>query len=325
MKIYNSILDLVGHTPLVEVHKAAEGSKAKVVVKLEMFNPLSSVKERIALNMVETAEREGKIKPGVTRLIEPTSGNTGIGLAMVAVCKGYKCTIIMPETMSVERRTLLLAVGAELILTPGKLGMNGSICKANEILAKDPNAVMLQQFDNPANPETHYKTTGPEIWEDTEGKVDIFVSAIGTGGTITGVARYLKEKNPNIKIIGLEPKESNVINGGKPGPHGIQGIGAGFIPKVLDQSLVDEVIEISTEDSLKMARKMAQEEGIMCGISSGCAVMGAKIVGSREENKGKIIVALCPDYGERYLSTPLYGEQAKRAKDFPVSELECNK
>lgn len=320
MNFYNNILEVVGNTPLVKLNKIVEGIDANILVKLEMFNPLASVKDRAALNMVENYEKEGKIKPGVTRLIEPTSGNTGIGLAMVSAVKGYKLTIIMPETMSLERRALILALGAELILTPGSKGMNGAVCKANDLVKSDPNAIIVGQFDNPANAEAHYKTTGPEIWKDTDGKIDYFISAIGTGGTVTGVGKYLKEKNPNIKIIGVEPTESNVLTGGTAHSHGIQGIGAGFIPKVLDRSVLDEVITISTPEALSTAKELVTKDGIMAGISSGCAVAAAKVIASRPENKGKMVVALCPDYGERYLSTPLFEEENKKAATYPVTE-----
>ncbi|MBQ6555109.1 MAG: cysteine synthase A [Firmicutes bacterium] len=309
--IKKSALELIGGTPILEVSRYSQSAGIKdatVLAKLEYLNPAGSVKDRIALAMIEDAEKKGVLKPGAT-IIEPTSGNTGIGLAAVAAAKGYKAILTLPETMSVERRNLLKAYGAELVLTEGKLGMKGAIAKANELNEQIEGSVILGQFSNPANPAIHKATTGPEIWEQTGGKVDIFIAGVGTGGTVTGVGEYLKEKNPNIKVIAVEPAASPVLSKGTPGAHKIQGIGAGFVPDVLNTKVYDEVITIENEDAFAEGKAFAVSEGILVGISSGAALKAAQILAQRPENKGKTIVALLPDSGDRYLSTPLFGDK----------------
>ena len=306
-KIAKNLNELIGNTPLLQLSNFASNKnlEANVIVKLESFNPAGCVKERIALSMVEAAEAAGILKPGV-EIIEPTSGNTGIGLAMVSAVKGYKLTLTMPETMSIERRNLLKALGANLVLTPGANGMKGAIARAIELHEENPASFIPQQFENAANPEVHYRTTGAEIWNDTDGKIDIFVGGVGTGGTVSGVGKYLKEKNPNVKIVAVEPADSPVLSGGAPGPHKIQGIGAGFIPKNYDSSVVDEVLQVSNDNAILTSRQLAQQEGLLVGISSGAAAYAATQLALLPENKGKNIVALLPDTGERYLSTLLY-------------------
>lgn len=306
-KIYKRITDLIGHTPLVELSKysAFRGLQTPVIAKVESFNPGGSIKDRIGLAMIEDAEKKGLLKPGAT-IIEPTSGNTGVGLALASAVKGYKLILTMPETMSVERRNLVKAYGAQVKLTNGRDGMPGAIKAANELKETIPGSIILGQFDNPANPQKHYDTTGPEIWEDTDGKIDIFVAGVGTGGTISGIGKYLKEKNPEIQIIAVEPSTSPVLNGGKSGPHKIQGIGAGFIPKTYNAAYVDQVFDVDNDAAILAGRQLAQQEGLLVGISSGAAAFAATEIAKRPEDKGKNIVALLPDTGERYLSTVLY-------------------
>ncbi|MBZ9909908.1 cysteine synthase A [Mesorhizobium sp. BR115XR7A] len=307
-RIYDSITDTIGDTPLVRLDKFAKekGIVANLVAKLEFFNPIASVKDRIGVAMIEALEAAGKIAPGKTTLIEPTSGNTGIALAFAAAAKGYKLILTMPETMSVERRKMLALLGAELVLTEGPKGMKGAIAKADELAATIPNAIIPQQFENPANPEIHRKTTAEEIWNDTQGGIDIFIAGIGTGGTITGVGQVLKKRKPALHVVAVEPDASPVLSGGQPGPHKIQGIGAGFAPKILDTTVYDEIVKVSNEDSVANARLIARLEGVPVGISSGAALQAAIVVGSRPENKGKTLVVVIPDFAERYLSTILF-------------------
>lgn len=307
MNIKNSLTELIGHTPLLALHRWAKQQQlvAEIVAKVEYFNPGGSVKDRVALSMITDAEEKGLLKPGAL-IIEPTSGNTGVGLAWVASVKGYRLILTMPETMSLERRNLLKALGAELVLTPGSEGMGGAIRKAQEIQTATPGSLILQQFENPANPLAHERTTAEEIWQDTDGKIDIFVAAVGTGGTLTGTARGLKKKNPNIRIVAVEPAGSPVLSGGKAGPHKIQGIGAGFIPKILDTSLIDQIIPVTDEDAMRTSRELSATEGLLVGISSGAATFAAREIAKDEANQGKRIVVLLPDTGERYLSTELF-------------------
>ena len=311
-KIAQKLTDLIGNTPLLALNRYSReaGLASPIVAKLEYFNPLGSVKDRIALAMIEAAEAEGKIKPG-TLIIEPTSGNTGVGLAFVAASRGYKLILTMPETMSVERRNLLKALGAELVLTPGTEGMKGAIKKAEELAQTNANSFIPQQFQNPANPEIHRKTTAEEIWRDTDGKVDIFVAGVGTGGTVTGVGEVLKKYKPSVKIIAVEPEASPVLSGEQPGPHKLQGIGAGFVPDIFNRTIVDEIIQVGNDDAFATARALSKTEGLLVGISSGAAAWAASQVAKRPENAGKVIVVLLPDTGERYLSTPLFTEPAE--------------
>lgn len=306
-KIASKLTDLIGNTPLLQVNSymKSKGLEANLIAKLEYFNPLGSVKDRIALAMIEAAEAEGKIEPGAL-IVEPTSGNTGVGLAFVAAVKGYKLILTMPETMSLERRNLLKALGAELVLTPGADGMKGAIAAAEKLRDENPGSFIPQQFENPANPAFHVRTTAEEIWRDTDGKVDIFVAGVGTGGTVSGVGKGLKQHNPGVRIVAVEPSDSAVLSGGKPGPHKIQGIGAGFVPKIFDRSVVDEIISVGNDDAIRTSRELSKTEGLLVGISSGAAAFAATQIAQRPENKGKNIVVLLPDTGERYLSTVLY-------------------
>ena len=309
-RIYTSVAQLIGHTPLLELTNIEnkDGLSARLLVKAEGCNPAGSAKDRVALSMIEDAECRGLLTKGSV-IIEPTSGNTGIGLCSVAAARGYKCIIVMPDSMSMERQLLMKAYGAQLILTPGAEGMSGAIAKAEQLHEENPGSIIAGQFENPANPDAHYRTTGPEIWEDTDGNVDIFVAGIGTGGTVTGTARYLKEKNPGITVVGVEPADSPLLTQGKAGPHGIQGIGANFVPRILDTGLIDEILTVTTEEAYATGRRLGTEEGLLAGISAGAALWAALQLAKRPENRGKTIVALLPDSGERYLTTPMYAAE----------------
>ena len=322
MNIYSDITKTIGRTPLVRLNKLTAGLGGIVLAKMEGFNPCHSVKDRIGVSMLDEAEKAGKISPGKTVIIEPTSGNTGIGLAFAAAARGYRLILTMPDTMSLERRVVLLSLGAEIRLTPGPKGVKGAITLANRLAKEIPNAVILQQFANPANPKIHRETTGPEIWTDTDGKADFLVSGVGTGGTLTGVGEFIKPKKPSFKIIAVEPADSPVLSGGKPGPQKIQGLGAGFVPQILRTDMIDEVMTATLEESVTVARRMAKEEGIMVGISGGAAVAQALKVAARPENSGKLIVVVIPDFGERYLSTFLFEDLRNQATQLPTEDVE---